>query len=222
MCRKQLPANILLAFRHNLIPGLVPWCVAVTTGLAYYFFPPAGPAFTWIGGLKAQYGIAYAVCATALFGGVIPFSYLYLTGQIRQNPLKELLFYAIFWGVKGAEVDLFYRLQGVLFGTGNDFHTVAIKTLVDQLFYAPFWVVPSISIFYLWKESGFSWRRCRTYLNRRFVTLTIPTIVISNFLVWLPAVTIIYLMPPNLQIPLFNLVQCFFALVLNMLSRRAE
>lgn len=219
---KQLSANVIQAFKHNLAPGLVLWSVAVTIGLAYYYFPPAMPAFTFVAGLKSQYGLLYAVCATALFGGLVPFSYLYLSGQIRQNPVKELLFYVTFWGIKGAEVDLFYRLQGIVFGTDNELQTVMVKTFVDQFFYAPLWVVPTISVFYLWKESGFSWSRCREHINRFFLTVTIPTIVVSNLLVWLPAVTVIYLMPPNLQIPLFNLVQCFFALVLNILSKKAE
>jgi hypothetical protein len=42
------------------------------------------------------------------------------------------LFYAVFWGVKGTEVDAFYRLQALMFGNGTDAGTIALKVLVDQ------------------------------------------------------------------------------------------
>ena len=45
------------------------------------------------------------------------------------------------------------------------------------------------------------------------------TIQISAWIVWVPAVLIIYSLPANLQIPLFNLVLCFFSLVLAFVSR---
>jgi hypothetical protein len=38
-------------------------------------------------------------------------------------------------------------------------------------------------------------------------------------LIWIPAVSIIYSMPNELQIPLFNLVLCFWVLLLNVLNK---
>lgn len=222
MIYSRLKTNITRAFRHNLAPGLALWALAIGVGVAYYHFPPAAGFFSSVAALKSYYGILYAVVATAVFGGLIPYCYLLVTGQVRQNPVHELLFYLIFWGVKGAEVDLFYRLQGHIFGTGNELHIVVTKTLFDQLFYGALWMVPTISLAYLWKESGFSFTRCKTFADRQFFTLTIPTIIVSNLLVWLPAVSVIYFMPPDLQVPLYNLVQCFFVLLLNILSKRND
>ena len=218
----QLRADIIRAFRHNLIPGLVLQVIAVSLALLYYFWPPALPAFAFVADLKGRYGMLYAVCATALFGGIIPFAYLWASGQTRQHPGGELLFYLLFWGYKGAEVDLFYRLQGWLFGTDNSWQTVVAKTSFDQLVYAAFWMVPTIAVAYLWKDSGFNWRRFRHRLDQRFFALTVPTIVVSNWLVWLPAVSVIYFMPPHLQVPLYNLVQCFFVILLHMLGNGKE
>jgi hypothetical protein len=42
----------------------------------------------------------------------------------------------------------------------------------------------------------------------------------STWAVWIPAVTIIYCLPAPLQIPLFNLVLCFWVLVLSFISKR--
>jgi hypothetical protein len=221
MLPKELTSQIRHAFLQNLIPGIFLWIMAFTIGLSYYFLPAAQPAFEAVAALKKEYGIIYSAGATALFGGLIPYLYFLATKQTGKSPLAELIFYLVFWGTKGIEVDFFYRLQGVIFGTDNSVSTVVIKTLVDQGFYAPFWAVPTIAIAYLFKESGYTIKPCLKQIDRRFMTLTIPTIVLSNVLVWLPSVTIIYLTPPNLQVPLFNLVQCFFALLLNILGRKS-
>jgi hypothetical protein len=47
----------------------------------------------------------------------------------------------------------------------------------------------------------------------------LPTLI-ANFGVWVPAVAIIYALPTPLQLPLQNLVLCFFTLLLAHLNRR--
>jgi hypothetical protein len=42
--------------------------------------------------------------------------------------------------------------------------------------------------------------------------------LISNLGVWVPTVCIIYALPSALQLPLFNLVLCFFTLLLAHLA----
>lgn len=220
MLPKELTSQIRHAFLQNLLPGIFLWIMAITICVSYYFLPAAQPVFEAVAALKVKYGIVYSSCATAIFGGLIPFLYFVATKQTGKSPVAELVFYLVFWGIKGVEVDLFYRLQGMIFGTDNSLSTVVIKTFVDQGFYAPFWAVPTIAIAYLFKESGFKIKPCLKQIDKQFITLTIPTIVLSNVIVWLPSVTIIYLMPSNLQVPLFNLVQCFFALLLNILGKK--
>ena len=215
-----LSSRIRNAFLHNLVPGVFLWIVAISITLAYYHLPQAGQLFSAIGELKARYGLLYSASATALFGGLIPFLYFVVTRQTGSNAGSEALFYTLFCALKGIEVDLFYRFQGLVFGTDTAISTVVMKTIFDQFFYAPLWAVPSIAIAYLFKDNGFLLRPCLQQVDRTFITLIIPTIVISNLLVWLPAVSMIYLMPPELQVPLFNLVQCFFSLLLNMLGKR--
>lgn len=219
---KILLHNAAHAFRQNIIPGAILQLIAVSLGLAYFFLPSLKPAFNFFGGLKDHYGIWYAILATSLFGGVIPYCYLYAQGQILKNPGKQFLFYAGFWAIIGAVVDLFYRFQGYIFSTGNDWQTVIAKTFVDQFFFAPVLMVPTISLAYLWKESDFNLIKCRRRLDRGFFLTTVPTIVLSNLLVWLPAIVVIYLMPSNLQVPLYNLVQCFFVLLLAILAKNPD
>ena len=42
-----------------------------------------------------------------------------------------------FWGYKGLEVELWYRLLVHVVGTGHDATTIVIKSLLDQAVYCP-------------------------------------------------------------------------------------
>ena len=211
--------TIRLALKQNLKPGLVLQAFALAILLLYFFVPESKPVFNWFGELKAQQGYVYSFVSTALFGGLIPFLYLWLSKSLSGKRILPLLvFYILFWGVKGMEVDFFYRLQADWFGTEGDWQTVLTKMAVDQFLYSALWAAPSITLVYLWMESGWSLTRWRTALNKTFFYVKIPTVILSNWLVWIPAVSVVYAMPSELQIPLFNLVLCFWVLLLAVLS----
>ncbi len=55
-----------------------------------------------------------------------------------------------------------------------------------------------------------------------FFVETVEGIALTTIMVWLLAVALFNLVPLTLQIPLFNLVRCFFALLLNMLGRNRQ
>jgi len=213
--------DLYRGFSQNVVPAIVLVSIALLICLSYYFFSPAGSLFNAVGRLKESQGFFYAFWATALFGGIIPFLYLVVRGEIRCQLLLQCAFYTIFWGLKGIEVDLFYRMQSILFGNSTDLYTVLMKTLVDQFGYAAFWAAPTLTIAYTWKDSGFCWQTFREQCNRQMFTRKIPVIVMSNWIIWLPSVAIIYLMPPALQLPLFNLVICFFVLVVSTIHKNS-
>ena len=220
----SIKKSIGAALKQNLIPGLVLQFFALTLVLIYFFVPASQPVYAWFGVLKHQYGFAYAFVATAIFGGLIPFLYLLAMGRL--NPARSyfalLIFYLIFWGLKGMEVDFFYQLQGGWFGYENNIKTIVLKTCVDQFIYSAFWAAPSITITYLWVEYGYNFRDWINAMNKEFFSVKIPTVILSNWMVWIPAVSIVYSMPQDLQIPLFNLVLCFWVLLLAVLNKKAD
>jgi hypothetical protein len=220
----SIKKSIFAALKQNLLPGLVLQFCALAIVLVYFFVPASQPVFAWFGILKHDYGSVYAFIATAFFGGFIPFVYLWASKRIdsSHNLFALFLFYVIFWGLKGIEVDFFYQLQGYWFGYENSVKTIATKVAVDQFIYSAFWAAPTITIAYLWVEHRFNFRACGTDLNRSFFLEKIPTVVFSNWLVWIPAVSIVYSMPQDLQIPLFNLVLCFWVLILAVLNKKSE
>jgi hypothetical protein len=218
----SIKSTIASVLKQNLLPGLVLQIFAAIILLLYFFVPASKPVFSWFGALKQHYGFVYSFFATAVFGGAIPFVYLWRSKQLdaTKNLLGLLTFYCVFWGLKGMEVDLFYRLQSEWFGSANNLQTIASKMLVDQFIYSPFWAAPSITLTYLWAEHGYRFSAWRHAINREFLCVKLPTVIVSNWLVWVPAVSIIYSMPSELQMPLCNLVLCFWVLMLAMLNKK--
>jgi hypothetical protein len=218
----SIKTAIFAALKQNLIPGLILQLFAASIFIIYFFVPASKPVFSWFGLLKQEYGFAYSFIATAIFGGLIPFLYLWLSKSLAPNrsTLGVLVFYIVFWGLKGMEVDFFYRLQAGWFGMENDIKTIATKMAVDQFFYSALWAAPGITIVYLWMESNWSIAECKRAMDRKFFCVKIPTVILSNWLVWTPAVCFVYAMPDELQIPLFNLVLCFWVLLLAVLNKK--
>jgi hypothetical protein len=71
----------------------------------------------------------------------------------------------------------------------------------------------------MWQDQGFNWLKTRRQLTLPILTIKIATTVVTNWLIWIPSVILIYMMPLSLQIPLFNLVLCFFVLVLSAVQK---
>jgi hypothetical protein len=207
-------------FRRNRFPAVVLQCFAGTLLLLYFYVPGARPAFEQIGDLKQSSGPWFAVISTALFAGLIPWIVLCFRGRIpRGDRGKHLVFYLAYWAMQGATVDLLYTWQAHWFGSGRDTSTLLLKTLVDQGPYNLLYATPIGTLLYGWKDAGFSWRRFRkenpwTRLRHRYIVIQI-----SVWIVWIPGVLMIYCLPTDLQIPLFNLVICFFSLLLVFVSR---
>jgi len=209
--------------KKNIIPGIILWIVALFIVLIYYFYIPSKLLFNFISNLKSSYGFLFSIISTMIFAGIIPYLYLVFSGKIeKEMKIKEFLFYIFFWGWKGFEVDLLYRFQGLVFGTSPDFFVILKKTLIDQFVYNTFWAAPATVILYLWKDNRFSLKKLRTNINIELFIYKIPSLLISTWVIWIPAVSIIYCFPPALQIPIFNIVVCFWVLFLSILGENKE
>ncbi len=217
---QRLSKNSLEGVRANLIPGFFLWGVGLAVVLVYYFVPSARDSFEWVISKKDEYGYLYSGISTAIFGGLIPFGYLWWKGKVPAEKVRSWgLFFVLYWSVRGIEVDALYRLQAWVFGEGADWKTILLKVSADQFIYCPIWSAPVTAIGYGWRDAEFTWKRLRPKLNRDFFTMGIPGVLLSIWIVWIPAAAIIYSLPLGLQIPLFNLVLCFFVLLVSMLSK---
>ena len=137
--RAVLLQTIQNAFRQNLKPAFALQTLALAIVLLYYLVPATAPAFAFFADLKTSYGMRYTIVSTALFGGLLPFLYLWFAGRITRRPMAQFVFYILIWAWQGASVDLLYSYQGEWFGQGNDAMTLAKKVAFDQFIYSVFY-----------------------------------------------------------------------------------
>ncbi|MDF3129639.1 hypothetical protein P0Y35_10580 [Kiritimatiellaeota bacterium B1221] len=212
--------TIKAALIQNRFPAIVLQIFAACILGLYFGMESLRPAFETIGELKASAGILFAILSTALFGGLIPWGVMARRGRIPPGlKVRYFFFYVIYWAVQGAFVDTFYTFQTVWFGSGTDFKTLLYKMLIDQGPWNLLWATPVGLVFYGWKNCGFSWSRFRKLYTPKLIIHSYATIQFSSWMVWIPAVLMIYSLPPDLQVPLFNLVLCFFSLILTFVTR---
>ena len=200
--------------RANLVPGLALQVFAVALVLAYYRWPVAEAALRETTAWRGRFGVLFPIGITTLFGGVIPFLYLRVQRATRAaHPWRDLWFFAGYWAYRGFEIDLFYRLLAHTVGTGHDVGTLAVKVCLDQFVYCSLVAVPVMVLAFGWRAEGYSWSRLRTRMRGRFLRHEMLPLYIANCAIWIPAVTAIYALPLPLQLPLCNVVLCFYTLL---------
>ncbi len=213
----QFPFSILVgrAIRANWPISLTLGSIAAAIIVSYYFVAPLRTPMEQLAELKERYGLRFAIVSTGIFGGLLPL----LIEQFRSNPSRRLdraslLFFTGFWGFKGAEIDLLYRGQALLFGDVASPGTVVAKVTVDMLIYVPLWAIPSVVIAYLWLDNSFDYRRTLGSLGPKWYRHRILPVMVMNWIIWVPAVTVIYSLPLTLQLPVQNIILLLFAIVL--------
>lgn len=213
----------LRAARANLVPGLLVQGIMIATVLAYYFLPGSREFFDQLGEWKSRWGYAYSSISAILAGAVVPEILRILVFQkgiaTRRN-LGNLVFAAVFWGYSGIQVDFFYRMQAVWFGSGNEFATVLKKVLVDQFLYCPILAAPMSVILYDWREKGFRLASLPGFFTPTFYMRGILPTLFANWGVWIPIVAALYSLPGLLQIPLFSMALSLWVILFTWMSEQ--
>lgn len=203
-------------------PGLVLQCMALGLVLGYYYLPGARAGFESLAHWRTDGGYLFSAIASALCGGLLPFLYLHFTSTNRAAyPWPHVIFFAAFWAWKGAEVDLLYRTLSMLYGAEPTPAVVVRKVLTDQFVFNVCYAAPVGNLFFGWKDAGFKWSpvladmRVGGWYGRRVLP-----VLIGVWAVWIPVVSCVFALPAPLQIPLFNIVLCFWSLLFAHILRR--
>ncbi|MDP1589188.1 MAG: hypothetical protein Q8M07_15670, partial [Prosthecobacter sp.] len=123
-------ATIASVFRRNRTPCLVLNVIAVTLVVSYYQVPALAGFWESLGALKLRWSFAFSCVSTMFAAAVMPTFIQMAQGTLPQEgKLKRLVLLMLFWGYRGMEIDLFYRLQGMIFGHGNDAATLVKKVV---------------------------------------------------------------------------------------------
>jgi hypothetical protein len=212
----------LAGARANFVPGICLQVFALGLLSAYYAHSPSRSALERLATFRVEVGAPFDAVSTALFGAVIPFLVLKLRASTRSRyAFPQMALITAFWAYKGVEVSCFYKFQVWLFGEGHSATTIILKTLVDQYVYCPVVAIPVTWLVYTWAEHRFdSAPVVREVRRPGFYARCVLPILIANWGIWTPAVAIIYLLPTALQLPMQNIVLCFFTLLLATITRR--
>jgi hypothetical protein len=218
--RPGIWAAIAAAFRQNRLPCLFINALVIALVASYYHWPAMAGLWQSVGDFKTQWSFLFSLGSTILSAAIVPFVVQWAMHTLPAGGrMRRLACLAIFWGYRGMEIDLLYRIQGFLFGHGNDARTLIIKVAVDQFVYSTFWAVPTYVIALRWIDLGGSWSRTRASLDGYFWKHTCPTVLFTNWIIWIPTVALVYSLPAPLQFPVFSVVMCFFILLVTLLAR---
>ena len=196
-------------------PGLLLQAAALGMVLSYYYLPTTQPWFTQLAHWRNAGGYLFSALASAFCGGLIPFLYLrFSTADRTAYPWPHLLFFTFFWAWKGAEVDLLYRTLTNLYGNEPSAATIVRKVVTDQFGFNIFYAAPMGNLVFAWKDAGFRWTPVMADIRAgRWYARRVLPVLISVWALWIPVVSCVYALPSALQIPLFNIVLCFWSLL---------
>ena len=208
------------AMRANVGPGLILQAFVAAIVLGYFFLPPVRAVLETAAEWKGRYGYAYSATGAVFFGGVLPLLLQRVTKEGRRRSFfAELRFAIPFWTCVGLLVDALYRFLGWLLGDDPTPSVVLTKVVLDQfVFSIPLVIV--LMVLLEWKELGYNLDATRRLLGRRWYVDRVLPVQIASWVVWLPAVAVIYSLKPTLQFPVQNLIQSFWALILFFMARR--
>ncbi len=221
----------LEAARRNAVPGVCLAVFAVALGLSYAFVPAFTQRFdafaAWRQSLVFPLDWAFPIASTAVFGGGVPWLVQRLRpGGVVNAPFRDLAYWLAFWGFKGFEINLLYLGLAALVGDSDALPVVLGKIALDMGVYCPLWAMPTTLLAYQYREVGYRWRRlCSGPLGHGVATWyrwDVLPVAVNNWAVWIPAVAVIYTMPLALQLPIQNLVLCFWSLVLLFMTTGLE
>lgn len=212
----------LRSARAVMPPGFVLLIFAAGVVLAYYHHAGTRAALDALAAFRVQGGYLFSGLAMMLCSGVLPFLYLRANpATAAAHPWPHLLFFMLFWAYKGVEVDGFYRVLAAWLGDSAHWTVVARKMVIDQFIYNPFVAGPIGLLLYAWKDAGFRWgpvladvRAGRWYYRRML------PVMIAVWGLWLPGTCCIYALPLALQVPVNNLMNCFWVLLFAHLTAR--
>ena len=208
--------------KANAVPMLILWAVAVCLIVGYYYVPGVADCFEPLARWQRESGWSAAFLNLFFFCGVIPGAFVWSIRELRPKyPFATLLVQSVWcgaWGVVNNEV---YAALSRWLGSGADIGTLFLKTAVDQFVWTVLVMAPVDAVFFFWLGRDFSLSRVRADWPRSFVHGVVLPNLLSNWIVWIPVLCVIYAFPLPLQIQLAGIVGSIWTLLCLQIGRRS-
>jgi hypothetical protein len=191
----------------------------------YYCWPVAAAILSRYATWQHGGGIPLSGLTSAFAGGVISeVSLVYILdgGRWTSTHIENLVFRFVVFFFGGMIVAEFYEWQAVWFGSGLSWRVILPKVLVDQFIFSVFWSTSYQTIVFRWQTLRYSSSRLWSELDGRFIVERMLPVLVTNWMFWIPGVTLIYCMPLILQMPLSIFATAIWSLLLAGLSKPAR
>ena len=211
----------IASVRANLLPMVVLWGLAGAAVAAYYLMPGAAGALRVFADWQVEYGKLASFANRFICGGVVPGAFLLAMPSIRpKRAVATVLAQAVWCGLMGIAVDVFFTLQGVWFGTEPTLGVAVVKTLVDQFGFCVLFVTPLNAFFYAWVGNGLSFRREGGGMTRDWFVRSYVGNIVMNWAVTIPTLVCVYSFPMELQITVSGFICAIWALLAIFIGRK--
>ena len=211
----------IASVRANLLPMLILWGLAIAAVKAYYLMPGVAGALRVFADWQVEYGKLASFANRFVCGGVVPGVFLLSMPSIRpEKAVATVLAQAVWCGLMGIAVDVFFTLQGVWFGTEPTLGVAVVKTLVDQFGFCVLFITPLNALFYAWVGNGFSFRREDGGMTRTWFVRSYVSNIVMNWAITIPTLICVYSFPMELQITVSGFVCAIWALLAIFLGRK--
>lgn len=217
-------APALEAFKLYWPAILLIQAFALALLICYYSVEGSRGIFNTVASWKENGGYLFASITTIISGGVLPELLKRTLRPAGVSPPKtsELLHQFIMWAYLGILVDGLYRLLNHLYGSGTDPLTLLYKVLSDQLLFSPFFSLPSMVIWFMIYESGYSLKRFFRKLSLKGVYQRVLPLWATSLIFWPVMLLIIFSLPQVLQFPLFLFGNAAFSILMIFILRHQK
>ena len=199
---------------------VVLWGFAVALVIGYYRIPAVSSELSVVAEWQVRGGHLAAFLNRVVFSGVIPWLFMLLFRSLRPRHLVAVMIaVSVFCGTFGIVCEWMYLAHAAIFGTGIDAATLLKKTLSAQFIWTPLVFCPASTVFFFWVGCDFSFGRFSQEWPKDFLKRAMLPNLITNWMVWIPAIFVIHAFPTPLQIQLSGLVGSLWALMLLALGR---
>jgi hypothetical protein len=199
---------------------------AMACMLAIYYFWPAGSAIlSKYGAWQQAGGLIRTGLVAGFAGGILSeLSLVYVRDHGRWNSthVENIVFRSILFFFSGMMVGEFYIYQAYWFGDGLSWRILLPKILVDQCVYTIIWSTPFYALTFRWQALRYSASRLWRELNWNFVEHRMLPVLVTNWMFWIPGVTLVYSMPLALQMPLNIFATAIWGILIAAVANDAD
>ena len=198
--------------------------MSVMVGI-YYFWPAGAAVLSQYAAWQHAGGILRTGLVAGFAGGILSeLSVIYICDRGRWNSahVENMVFRFVVFFFGGLVVAKFYEWQAYWFGDGLSWRVLAPKILVDQFIFSVFWSTTYQTLVFRWQALRYSGSRLWSELDGSFVVERMLPVLVTNWMFWIPGVTLVYSMPLILEMPLNIFATAIWSLLLAGLAKSAR